>query len=498
MKKLNARFIGTLALGLGLMSGSTLSFAGAGSPAQPLSSKTAPADRTRAALPTATAAESAPASPPSPETAPAAAPPTGAAPAAVERMSLDDVIRRARQVSPRLKQYGYLLDGAQARWDGAKSERRPQLDLTASYTRLSAVPELSAFLPPPQGFTLIFPNIQDRYAARLGVSVPIYTGGRLSNLVDAAAHDEVAAEKDLKTQEQDLVLEATNAYWELLTTRETEKVLKEGVATFQAHLNDAKNRERLGFAARNEVLQVQVERDQAEMARLEMENTARISEANLSRLLDLPPGTSIEPAQELLSVPAPSEDLETLVAHALGSRPDRAALLARAEASDFRVQASRADRLPQARITAGYDYANPNARLLPLEPVWNDSWDASVNFSFRVFDSGRTSAAVNQQLASAGAIRQQLQELDERIRFDVTGRLLDVGTATARIQLAEGNLIAAEENRRVAADRYRAGVIPSSELLDAEHSLLQAGLDRTTALAGQRVALSQLDRAVGR
>ena len=46
-----------------------------------------------------------------------------------------------------------------------------------------------------------------------------------------------------------------------------------------------------------------------------------------------------------------------------------------------------------------------------------------------------------------------------------------------------GAVAAGEESRRVSADRYREGVIPSSELLDAEIALLEAGLERTQARA---------------
>jgi outer membrane protein TolC len=59
-------------------------------------------------------------------------------------------------------------------------------------------------------------------------------------------------------------------------------------------------------------------------------------------------------------------------------------------------------------------------------------------------------------------------------------------------------LVSARENARVAGDRYRAGVIPSSELLDAEVGLLRAGLERTSAQAALRLADAALARAVGR
>jgi outer membrane protein TolC len=50
----------------------------------------------------------------------------------------------------------------------------------------------------------------------------------------------------------------------------------------------------------------------------------------------------------------------------------------------------------------------------------------------------------------------------------------------------------------VATDRYREGVIPSSDLLDAEVAEERAALARAEALAALRLAAAGLDRAVGR
>jgi outer membrane protein TolC len=84
------------------------------------------------------------------------------------------------------------------------------------------------------------------------------------------------------------------------------------------------------------------------------------------------------------------------------------------------------------------------------------------------------------------------------VRLEVTQRLLELATARQGVAVAARGHDSARENVRVARDRYQAGVIPSSELLDAETALLRAGLDLTNAMAQVRLALANLDRAAGR
>jgi outer membrane protein TolC len=47
-------------------------------------------------------------------------------------------------------------------------------------------------------------------------------------------------------------------------------------------------------------------------------------------------------------------------------------------------------------------------------------------------------------------------------------------------------------------ERFRAGVITSSDVVDADLAVLQAELDLTRARAGARLAEARLNRAVGR
>jgi outer membrane protein TolC len=434
--------------------------------------------------------------------APAPAPPGAAAPTVV-RLTVDEAVARAIAASPRLARLTALEAAAEAQARGARADRWPQVDVGGGYTRRSEVPELAIFAPTsdptkPVERIVVFPNIQDNWRLRAGVALPIWTGGRLGGQIDAAEQGKAAAGEDLRAGRSDLVLETKDAYWSLVTAREGERVLQESMKAYDAHLADARNRERFGMAARNEVLAVQVERDRVELEQLRAAAGADVAEANLRRLLDLPPTARVEPAEPLEAPAAPRPDVEALVAEAQAGRPERRALVARVAAADAIAGAERGARLPQVALTGGYAYANPNRDIVPPTSDWEDTWDVGVGLTWSVFDGGRRSANEARARAQADAARAQLRELDRAIRLEVTQRALELRTAEARLAVAERSVESAAESRRVAADRYREGVIPSSELLDAEVAHERAALARTEALAVLRLAAAGLDRAVGR
>jgi outer membrane protein len=479
--------------------------------------------------------------------------PAPAAPAAggkAMRLSLAEALGRARDASAHLAELRSLAAAAGAGLTGARAERLPQIDASAAYTRQSDVPELRLTLP-GLGTETVFPNIPDNYRGHLGLALPVYTGGRVANTVTANAQQLAAANQDIAQGRAELAQETATAYWSLVTARDSERVLAESLADYDAHLKETRDRRDVGTAASNEVLAVSVQREQAELARLQAASSAAVANASMVRLLDLPPDTSVEPIEPLAepgagpaapppaalqaspaappptappaSPPPPppaapptsppalppagppatmqltgAEPPETLAAAAFAARPEIVALRSRIAAGRANAGAVRAALRPQANLSAGYDYANPNTRILPLEARWKGSWSVGAVVSLSLFDGGRTTAAAAQIDAQADALGHRLEDLERRIRLEVTQRLLELGTARQAVAVANHNLDSARENVRVARDRYHEGVIPSSELLDAETALLRAALDRTSAFTQVRLALANLERAVGR
>ncbi len=412
------------------------------------------------------------------------------------RLTLAEAVARARAHSARIGRLRALGDAALAGRQAADAARRPQVELSAGYTRQSHVPELTISAP-GLGTRTLFPDVPNAWRTRAAATLPLYTGGRLEALTDAARDGERAAALDLNAAEHDLVLETVGAYWSLVTARAAERVLSEALAAFEKHVGDARARAEVGLAARNEVLAVEVERDRAELQRVQARSAADVAQAQLAELVGLAPGEAIAATDAPAAPGAAALDATALVASALATRPELAAQRARLTAAQAHERAQRAARLPQASASAAYDLARPNARVLPLTDSWERTWSVGVGLSWNAFDGGRTSAAVAQARAQAQAQARQLEELERRVRLEVTQRVLELRSAEAALGVSERAQAAAAENTRVAADRYREGVGSSTDLLDAETGLLRAGLERTAAQTGVETARARLERAVG-
>lgn len=91
----------------------------------------------------------------------------------------------------------------------------------------------------------------------------------------------------------------------------------------------------------------------------------------------------------------------------------------------------------------------------------------------------------------------QVREQELKLRADVSIGLSNVKTAYQSALLEERNLDLAQQQLRLARERYQVGAITFVELMDAQTVLAQADRDRTAAIFAYHDAVSNLEALVG-
>lgn len=404
---------------------------------------------------------------------------------------------RAAEASHRLAEARARQAVAEGAVAVTQAADQPLVTASAGYTRTNHVPEF--IVPSATGAPrVLYPDIPDNYRTRIDLQWPIYNGGRSDALERAARAEASAAAADVAAAQADLRLEVARAFWSLVTARATVAVLEQGVSRAQAHLVDVRERLRAGLIPPNEVASSEAQESRQRMLLIEARNQRDMSSAELARLIGLDAGAPLlQPDAILESAPVTAPSPGDLAAEARAARGDRRAIEGRIEAAEEQFAAARAGAKPVVALVSGFDYAKPNPRIFPRADRWDDSWDAGVNVSWALWDSGRARAAAAQAAGVVSAARQRLEEFDSQLALEIRQRQLEIDSGRAAIAAAADGVRAATEARRVVLERYNAGVAIQTDVLDADFALLQAELDRTRAMAGVRFSEARLARALG-
>jgi len=315
------------------------------------------------------------------------------------------------------------------------------------------------------------------------VSVPLYAGGRLSAAGEAALARAGAEAKAQRRRKDELAIAVVRAYFESV-------VAADGVRYADDELRQAQETERF-VRARNEqgllldadVARAAAFRAEAEAGRIvaaERLASARSALALLAgdEAADAELTSAIAPASPPPAEPSPE------------GRPDLEAARLDAEAARASTEVARSALLPEVSAQAGVETLrsafDQGATWFSLGLV------ARWQLALPAVSNSRAAEARSDAAAAAWRHkeRQARREVDEARRA--------VAAADARVASAHEAVAASEAARALRLARHRQGLLPLTDLLDAEagltgarNLLLASELEARLARAGLELALGQ-------
>ncbi|ABM39467.1 MULTISPECIES: TolC family protein [Burkholderiales] len=371
--------------------------------------------------------------------------------------------------------------------DAAKSARLPNLALEAGYTALDKAPAARVDF---FGQSLQMPLAQkDSAAYRAMATLPLYTGGRIERGIDAATAGMDAARLGETADAQNLKLRVADAYVNVLRASRMLKVTESHVASLQAHARDVGNLHEQGMVAKSDLLSVQVALADARQRHLQVANGLDLARAAYNRLLGRPLDQPV--ALDDLSPETAQEPLPALSERALARRSELAALARQIEAMRHQAAAVRGETAPQVALSGGYGYQENRYQ------VHQGQWMVTLGVKWSLFDGGVVSHRANAVERQAAALTEQRDELASIIALQVRQTWLDVQETRKRLIVTQSAIAQAEENLRVARDRYANGLSTHTEVLDAETLRTGSEGNHANALSDAALAGLRLKRATG-
>jgi outer membrane protein len=375
--------------------------------------------------------------------------------------------------------------------EAARAQRWPVLALGGSYTWLDDSPAFDfsftglPLTPPP-----LFPG-DEFLMGSASLTLPVFTSGRISAGIAAAEAQSRGADARLAGAQQELKLAVAESYVGVLRARRALAVAQSNVTSLEALAGDVDSMFERELVPKNELLAVQVALADASQNRLRAANAAELALADYNRRLGQPLERPVELA-ELLPEPEPlPSDLDSLVAMAVERRSEIDALTEQSEALGQLARTERSRVLPQVSLTGSYSY---------LENGFLDDDDvlyAGVGVQWALFDGGQSRKRAAALERSRRAVQDQRLDLESLIGLQVRQAWLEVEETRQRVLVTANAAEQAEENLRIARERYGAGLGTQTQLLEAESLRIRALTNRDDALLGAGLARLKLARAVG-
>lgn len=326
---------------------------------------------------------------------------------------------------------------------------------------------------------------------------PVYMGGRIVAYNRISQYAEQIAEKQHDLTLQNIIVDVDEAYWQIVSLQ-SKKKLAESYLDLVCRLDsDVTKMIDEGFATKADGLSVKVKVNEAKVALIQVDNGLSLSRMLLCQICGLEINTPIvlvdEDSQAAKSDPTP---IRAEVNDALALRPELNMLSLSADIYKEKVRLVRSEFLPTVALTAGGLASNPSM-FNGFERKMRGMWNIGVTVSVPLVTFGERCYKIKAAQAEAQAAMTEIEENREKVILQVNQNQQKVQEAAERLQTAHRSCDEADENLRYATLGLQEGVMPVSNVLEAQTAWLKSHSEYVSSKIDLRLANLYLLKSAG-
>lgn len=340
-------------------------------------------------------------------------------------------------------------------------------------------------------------DTRNMYAGAVTLTQPIYMGGKIRAYNKITNYAEKLSMAQHETNVQEVILSTDEAYWQVISLVHKKQLAESFLQLVQKLDSDIEKMIREGVATKADGLSVKVKVNEAEMTLTKVNDGLSLAKMVLCQLCGIDITTPIQLTDENLeNLPMPYTNVEKHVETAYENRPEIRGLELATDIYKQKVNVVRSEYLPSVALLGNYIVSNPSV-VNGFEKKFKGMWNVGVMVSIPIFHWGEGSYKVKAAKADARAAQLQLDEVKEKIELQVHQSSFKVNEAAKKLAMAEKNLDKADENLRYANLGFREGVIPTSNVLEAQTAWLSAQSEKIDAQIDVKLTDVYLKKSLG-
>lgn len=402
--------------------------------------------------------------------------------ASARDLTLEQALRLAEGHSNTLKSAEADRLSAEKLVSAAIAERFPTLSLAASAKYVNKVPALNINVP---GFIQLSRDFgsKDSYQTDLRLSLPIYTGGRISSAVATAGSNRDYRAAMTAVERDHLFLQTRLEYFDLYRSVELQRAAQASLHRAQIVQDDVRASYNAGVADSVDLLDARLAFTKAEFQVRQAEINLRSQSIRLLSDLGLPASEQLELIDTL---PIPPDSLNKPATTWV--RPELEAAQSIVKLNQARVISERAGYLPTLAAYGGYSYGKPN--IDPFSNKWNDNFTVGAQLQWSFNLGGSTPSKKASASFNLEAARRNRDNVSESLSRESDLAQEQLRLALEQYLSSRSELEVTTASFALARAEHQSGALSSNRLLEIEAALSQAEATHAAARVDFYIAQS--------
>lgn len=320
--------------------------------------------------------------------------------------------------------------------------------------------------------------------AKLTVSQPIFTGGRILSGIDAAEAQLEVQQAKSNIEKDDIIYSVINSYLNLLLAKENLKVRQEALETVKKHAEKALKLEAQGLIAKHDKLRADVALSEAKRNLFEAEEKLKMAKIALASVMES--SDNFELADSLY-YKAYSIDYNYLLSNAKNYNNSLKMIQSGSKVYEAKANADMGELLP---TVFGFGFYNFFENYLSaIEPTWGFGLGARWQI-----DGLKSLHNYQESKIEKDAMELMAMEVERKIDLAIRNTSLEIRLAEEQFNQLNTSLDQARENLRLNEKRYETGLGTSLETLDAQLLYESIALKRLAALKDYYSGIASLNK----
>ena len=320
------------------------------------------------------------------------------------------------------------------------------------------------------------------------VTMPIFAGGQIYHGNKLAKLGVELSELQLRQTQNEVTLTVDQYYWNIVVLNEKLKTLQHVSALLEKICSDAKAAVDAGIKNRNDLLQVELRKNETQSVVIDIQNNIAICKMLLAQYIgtdmngfDVQTAVSNELSSPEQLYVNHNERLESTVEYQLLSKAvDASKLEKRLNAGQF---------LPMVALQGGYLY---NDFMGPSQNSFVGMLNVSIPISWKAPFSVRKYKLRHQNAVT------EFNNGSEQLMIRMQKAQIDLSNAYQQALIARNSIEQSEENLRLNEQYYKAGTSSMSDLLQAQQLYQQSRDKYAEAYSKYEISKTEYLQATGR
>ena len=342
-------------------------------------------------------------------------------------------------------------------------------------------------------------NESEYHSGSLSINQNIFDGGNWWNQIALSKNSyDLAIESEHSTRVNS-VLSVKRAFYEHLKNIELLEVFSRQVELSEQQVERVQQQYELEAVAKSDLLKQEVVLGDAKVQYLRQEAVLKNSSRFLANIIGIDIDSSFEIEKPTRNKVDEGQILDSQEYWGLIelNNPSLVSKRMLVTSRDLQLKIARAAYFPNLSMSVGYSGSSDK-----FEEVFSDidkEWQRSINFSisYPLFTGFQRSAQFQRAKIQSDIEKEELNQLTRnlKIQYENTFRLWE--NINASIPIFEDTKTSAEEDLKLARERYTLGAATILDLLNAQLSVAQANSSHVRAIYDERILKAELDALVG-